>query len=67
MQFCLFASFPRLQCIVSTQGAYENDYQPLLIRMVILKMKDIASYETKGRVYTDNFENTLISVFLRPY
>ena len=30
---------------------YQNDHQPSLIRMVALKVKDIASRDTKRRVY----------------
>ena len=43
IQFCVFASFPGLLCIVATQDAYKNDHQPSLIQMVVLKVKDIAS------------------------
>ena len=67
MQFCVLASFSRVYCIVSTQGAYQNDHQPSLIRMVVLKVKDIASRETEGHVYTDDLENTLGYAFLQAY
>ena len=49
------------------QGAYQNDHQPSLIRMVVLKVKDIASRETEGRVHTDDLENTLGYAFLQAY
>ena len=52
---------------VSTQGAYQNDHQPSLIRMVVLKVKDIASRETKGRLHTDDLENTLGYAFFQAY
>ena len=32
--------------------------------MVVLKVKDIASRDTKGRVYTDDLEKTLGFTFL---
>ena len=50
-----------------SQGAYQNDHQPSLILMVVLKVKDIASRETEGCVYTDDFRNTLGSAFLKIY
>ena len=37
------------------------------IHMVVLTVKDIASSETEGRVYTDALENTLGSAFLQAY
>ena len=67
MQFCAFASFSRAQCTVSTQGAYQNDHQLSLIRMVVLKVKDIASREIEVRVHTDDLENTLGYTFLQAY
>ena len=36
-------------------------------RMVVLKVKDIASRETEGRVHTDDLENTLGYAFLQAY
>ena len=35
------------------------------IRLQVLKVKDIASHETKGRVYTDDLENSLGNPHLR--
>ena len=63
----MFASFSRIKCTVSTQGVYQNDHQPSLIRIVVLKVKDIASRKTKGRVYTDDLENTSGNAFLQAY
>ena len=51
--------------LVYSQGAYQNDHQPSLNRMVVLKVNDIASRETEGRVYTDDLENTLGYAFLQ--
>ena len=33
--------------VVITQSAYQNDHQPSVIRIVVLKVKEIASHETK--------------------
>ena len=35
----VFASFSRIQCTVSYQGAYQNDHQPSLIQTVVLKIR----------------------------
>ena len=35
--------------------------------MLVLKVKDIASRETEGRVHTNDLENTLGSAFLQGY
>ena len=50
-----------------TPTVYQNDHQPSLIQMVVLKVKDTVSRETEGRVQTDDLEKALVSSILQAY
>ena len=64
--FVCLLHFPEYSA-VSTQGAYHNDHQPSLNRIIVLKVKEIASPETEERIHTDDLEHTLGYAFLQAY